>query len=61
MVFAMKHLLFPKIVVIDDSDCKTAVEYDSDDEYLQLKAGEVQKYNRDHAVATTCRMKEVGL
>ncbi|EYC01886.1 hypothetical protein Y032_0103g3522 [Ancylostoma ceylanicum] len=42
----------------DDSDCKTAVEYDSDDEYLQLKAGELQKYNRDHAVATTCRLKE---
>ncbi|ETN71308.1 hypothetical protein NECAME_14274, partial [Necator americanus] len=42
----------------DESDCKTAVEYDSDEEYVKLDVGERQKYERDHAFASECKLME---
>uniref|UniRef100_A0A0K0CWP4 RNase III domain-containing protein n=1 Tax=Angiostrongylus cantonensis TaxID=6313 RepID=A0A0K0CWP4_ANGCA len=36
----------------EEEDCKTAVNYDSEDESIQMEKGERQKFERDHAMAT---------
>ncbi|KAK5975276.1 RNase III domain-containing protein, partial [Trichostrongylus colubriformis] len=45
----------------DDMDCSTAVEYCSDDEYVQLENGERQKYERDHSVVINRKLSEGGI
>ncbi|CAJ0597978.1 unnamed protein product [Cylicocyclus nassatus] len=41
-----------------ESDCKTAIEYNTDEEYEQLNEGERQKFERDHALPSKGPLSE---
>ncbi|KJH42284.1 double stranded RNA binding domain protein [Dictyocaulus viviparus] len=43
---------------LDDLACCTAIDYCSEDESMQLEIGELQKFERDHAVAVDCKVTE---